>query len=108
MDLSPEGFQHVDEIVELFFAYVEMLRGEGVKQWVFQECSALAGIGFRFRENEQPSSAVVKIVGNLCHYPITDCLSGPFLSPDYKPELIERVLEKVKPENMVVSIQPLY
>ena len=36
---------HVEDIVEIIFQYIAMLRREGPKEWIFKECSVSAPCG---------------------------------------------------------------
>ena len=49
MDLSPQGDEHVDEILPLIFQYLAMLRASPPPRWVFDECVAIGEMGFRFK-----------------------------------------------------------
>ena len=37
VDLTEVGIEHTDEIVELTFQYLEMIRQKGIQKWVFEE-----------------------------------------------------------------------
>merc|ERR1719245_643363 len=53
VDLTEEGIEHVDDIIELVYQYLAMLRKEGPKQWVFEECRDLHAMQFRFKDKER-------------------------------------------------------
>ena len=51
MDLSPQGDEHVDEILPLIFQYLAMLRASSpLPRWLFDECAAIGEMGFRFKD----------------------------------------------------------
>jgi insulysin len=51
--------------------YINMLRREGPKEWIFKEYGELAKMHFRFKDREIPRSCVVNVVDDLlvmCNY----------------------------------------
>jgi insulysin len=83
VDLTEEGNQHTDDIVDLifqvqklhiffvmlglmiFFQYINMLKREGPQEWIFEEYGELAKMHFRFKDREIPRSLVVNVVDDL-------------------------------------------
>ncbi|XP_021926557.1 insulin-degrading enzyme isoform X2 [Zootermopsis nevadensis] len=104
VDLTEEGIEHVDDIVKLVFQYVNMLKQDGPKEWIFQEYKDIISMHFRFKDKESPRSYVSNIVHNLHDYPLEEVLSGCFLISDWKPDLIEMVLGYLTPENIRVAV----
>ncbi|XP_059471054.1 insulin-degrading enzyme isoform X2 [Neocloeon triangulifer] len=104
VDLTEKGLEHTDDIVDLIFQYINMLRKEGPKEWIFNEFSEIAKMNFRFKDKEMPRSYAVNLVDNLLDYPIDEVLTGHYLVSEWKPELIEQLLSKLTPENCRVGI----
>lgn len=86
------------------FQYIALLRLKGPQEWIHRECEELYEMGFRFKDKENPQSLVNNLAQSLQHYPMEHALKGPFLMPDYRPDLIEMVLNHLKPDNMVVAV----
>lgn len=40
---------HVDEIVELLFEYIGLIKHEGIQEWIHNECHDLSMISFKFK-----------------------------------------------------------
>ncbi|KAK6178603.1 hypothetical protein SNE40_013354 [Patella caerulea] len=104
VDLTEEGLEHVDDIVTLIYQYINMLKNEGVKEWIFNECKDLSAMTFRFKDKEKPQSYTSKQSGFLHEFPLPEVLSGPYLLTKYQPELVDMVLEKLIPENMRILV----
>lgn len=51
MELSPEGLDHTDEIMKLFFQYIKMLHDVGPQEWIHREVEGLNKVHFRFQVN---------------------------------------------------------
>lgn len=71
MDLTHLGVDHVDEIVTIIFQYLNMLRKEGSKKWIFDECSILKDITFDYKEKEKPRDYVSTLAFYAHEYSIS-------------------------------------
>ncbi|KRK02280.1 insulin-degrading enzyme isoform X2 [Drosophila yakuba] len=97
VDLTQEGLEHVDDIVKIVFQYLEMLRKEGPKKWIFDECVKLNEMRFRFKEKEQPESLVTHAVSSMQIFPLEEVLIAPYLSNEWRPDLIKGLLDELVP-----------
>ncbi|KAG8523499.1 Insulin-degrading enzyme [Galemys pyrenaicus] len=95
---------HVEDIILHMFQYIQKLRAEGPQEWVFQECKDLNAVAFRFKDKERPRSYTSKIAGVLHYYPLEEVLTAEYLLEEFRPDLIEMVLDKLRPENVRVAI----
>jgi secreted Zn-dependent insulinase-like peptidase len=96
----------LDEIVKLIFQYLNLIRDLGVKATVFEELKDLRDIEFRFEDEESPISLVKKLSSALRFYPMEDVLtaSSGVMNGEYRPDLINYVLEMLNPKNVRVVI----
>ncbi|KAK2166408.1 hypothetical protein LSH36_39g02052 [Paralvinella palmiformis] len=104
VDLSEEGIEHTDDIVALTFQYLNMLRKAGPQEWVFRECQNLNSMAFRFKDKERPRNYTCSVAGALHDYPLKEVLSGGYLIDEWRPELINTVMEKLTPESIRVMV----
>ncbi|XP_056465442.1 insulin-degrading enzyme isoform X1 [Gadus chalcogrammus] len=104
VDLTEEGLLHVDDIIFHMFQYITKLRTEGPQEWVFQECKDLNNVAFRFKDKERPRGYTSKVAGLLHYYPLEDTLAAEYLLDDFRPDLIEMVLDKLRPEHVRVAV----
>ncbi|XP_075072253.1 insulin-degrading enzyme isoform X1 [Mixophyes fleayi] len=104
VDLTEEGLLHVDDIIFHMFQYIQKLRTEGPREWVFQECKDLNAVAFRFKDKEHPRGYTSKVAGLLHYYPLEEVLAAEYLLEEFRPDLIEMVLDKLRPENVRVAI----
>lgn len=56
VDLSKEGFENVEEIIKIIFQYINMLKSNGPKKWIFEEYCNLSEMQFRFKDKDTPLS----------------------------------------------------
>ncbi len=104
MELTAEGMKHVREIVDAFFAYADLLRREGVESWRYQELKRLQALDFRFQEKEAPADYAVELSSRLLDYPPADLLTAGKLFERFDPELIERMLAGLIPQNLSLTL----
>ncbi|XP_032409746.1 insulin-degrading enzyme-like isoform X2 [Xiphophorus hellerii] len=104
VDLTEEGLLHVEDIIFHMFQYIQKLRTEGPQEWVFDECKDLSKVAFRFKDKERPRGYTSKVAGLLHYYPLEEVLAAEYLLEDFRPDLIEMVLDKLRPENVRVAV----
>uniref|UniRef100_A0AAX7VC14 Insulin-degrading enzyme n=1 Tax=Astatotilapia calliptera TaxID=8154 RepID=A0AAX7VC14_ASTCA len=104
MDLTEEGLLNIEDIIFHMFQYIQKLRSEGPQEWVFNEYKDLKKVAFRFKDKERPRDYTSKIAGLLQHYPLEEVLSAEYFLEDFKPDLIEMVLDKLRPEHVRVIV----
>ncbi|CAK1587423.1 unnamed protein product [Parnassius mnemosyne] len=104
VDLTEDGLEHVDDIVNLVFQYISMLRAEGAQRWVWDEQRELMATEFRFKDVQEPRSFAVGHVHLLQEFPMEDVLSAYYLMTEWRPELIEELLDQLTPDNVRVGI----
>ncbi|XP_059421799.1 insulin-degrading enzyme isoform X1 [Carassius carassius] len=104
VDLTEEGLLHVEDIIFHMFQYIQKLRTEGPQEWVFQECKDLNTVAFRFKDKERPRGYTSKVAGLLHYYPLEEVLAAEYLLEEFRPDLIEMVLDKLRPENVRVAV----
>uniref|UniRef100_A0A671U714 Insulin-degrading enzyme n=1 Tax=Sparus aurata TaxID=8175 RepID=A0A671U714_SPAAU len=104
VDLTEEGLLHVEDIIFHMFQYIQTLRTEGPQEWVFDECKDLNKVAFRFKDKERPRGYTSKVAGLLHYYPLEEVLAAEYLLEDFRPDLIEMVLDKLRPEHVRVAV----
>lgn len=98
ISLTEEGLEKIDEIVEYIFQYIKMLQERKPDKWIFDELYNLNELGFRFKDKEDPTSLVNNLSDALHLYPLEEVLSAPWLSDDWRPDLITDLLDCFMPE----------
>lgn len=104
VDLTPEGIDHVDDIIYLLFQYINMLREKGPQKWIFEEYSELFNMHFRFKDKQSPRNYVSNLVVKLSDYEMEDVLAGGYKLTEWKPDLINELLGYLSPENVRAAV----
>ncbi|KAJ8317306.1 hypothetical protein KUTeg_005210 [Tegillarca granosa] len=101
VDLTEEGLEHIDDIITLTYQYINMLKKDQPQEWVFKECQDLSAMTFRFKDKEKPRAYAQHLSSSLHEkYPMQEVLSGPYLLSEFRPDLINMILELLTPNNM--------
>ena len=76
ISLTPQGLEHQQKIVEMFFAWVELIREQGIERWRYDERAQLSAIAFRFQEKQNPVGYVASLSSMMQRYPVGRCVAG--------------------------------
>lgn len=104
VDLTEDALNRLDEIPQLVFQYINLLKIEGPKEYVFEENKRLGFIKFNFMEKSNPMDYVLKLTSSMHYFPFEDILSANILLENYNPQLITEMLSYLTPENCSIAI----
>ena len=104
MALTKQGLEQQDTILSLVFAYIDKVRENGISEQCFEEMRKLADIDFRFKEKNDPVYQVMRLAGQLQHYPTADILRAPWLLESYAPDQYRQILEQLTPNNLLLFV----
>lgn len=105
VSLTEEGVVNQQRVLQLLFSYLEMLREQGPKEWLYDEQAQLAQLAFRFQEKGSPMGYVSAISGGMHTYDPIDVLQGGYLMSDYQAPMLEELLGNMVPVNALVELQ---
>ncbi|XP_037939985.1 insulin-degrading enzyme isoform X2 [Teleopsis dalmanni] len=97
VNLTQEGMNHIDDVINIIFQYIQLLRQEEPKKWIFDECCNINEMRFRFKDKEQPDTLVQNAVTAMQIYPLEQVLSAPYLTKEWRPDLIIDLLTELVP-----------
>ncbi|KAK4883510.1 hypothetical protein RN001_006829 [Aquatica leii] len=104
VDLTEEGMFHTNDIIKLVFQYLNMLKSHGPLQWIQEEQKQISAMIFRFKDKESPRSYIAGNVHYLHEYPMEELLVSHFLLSEWKPDIINNLLNDFKPENVRIGV----
>eukprot|EP00283_Hemiselmis_rufescens_P014323 CAMPEP_0173441206 /NCGR_PEP_ID=MMETSP1357-20121228/23831_1 /TAXON_ID=77926 /ORGANISM="Hemiselmis rufescens, Strain PCC563" /LENGTH=1140 /DNA_ID=CAMNT_0014406771 /DNA_START=93 /DNA_END=3515 /DNA_ORIENTATION=+ len=102
--LTRDGEKHRDEVVEIVFSYLAMLRDTGIPSYSGDELVELNALGWRFQEQTRPQEFVTDAALNM--HRIGDpskYISAPVRFTAYDLEASNRLLAKLTPEACLVT-----
>ncbi|KAJ9080454.1 metalloprotease [Entomophthora muscae] len=62
-ELTPEGYEHVQDVIETIFQYIELIKKNGVNKDLFDELKSIYDLTFRFQEKSNISNYVSRLAG---------------------------------------------
>ncbi|NCG19238.1 MAG: peptidase M16, partial [Rhodobacterales bacterium] len=98
-DLTEEGYQHIDDIVDLTFQYARLVAKDGVKAAYHNERAQIAALGFQFSSERSPSSAV-RQARLLQSYPPEHFNNVEAVYGDFDADLVNVYLDAMVPRNL--------
>ncbi|KAF9547358.1 Insulinase (Peptidase M16) [Mortierella hygrophila] len=105
VSLTKEGLLHCEEIVEIVFQFIKLLKQEGVVPHIFDEVTSLASTAFRFKEMMQPADYVVAQAGAMQRgYAPEWVLSGSELIRGNEPQIIQQFINELQVDTWVGRI----
>lgn len=102
--LTETGWAKVDEIVDLTYAWIDLIRREGIEEWRYREEARRLALGFRFLEELAPLTTVVAAAEGLLYYAPEDVLRANYLLASFDEPLIRRYADRLVPTNSLVGI----
>ncbi|KAI8077795.1 Metalloenzyme, LuxS/M16 peptidase-like protein [Halteromyces radiatus] len=105
VDLTEQGLEHYEDVVIAFFQYVDMLKKNGTKKWIFDEVQSLSAIEFKFSEKSSPSQYTSWLTQCMqAEYPPHMTISGSSLLRTYDPKLIDEHLNLLNIHNFRLTL----
>ena len=101
---TEDGLDHRDEVVASVFAYLDLIREEGIEPRYHEELARMARIGFRFMDEAGPRSHAVSLASALHVYPVREVLTAPWHYGDFDPALERRFLSMLAPDRVLVTV----
>lgn len=103
IELTESGLAHYDQVVGLFFSFIEELKKNGVREELYEEEGRLATTDFRFREFGEPIHEAMRLAARMNDYPMIHLLDGPYRYDQFNPELIRQYLGQLSPDNLILT-----
>ncbi len=104
MELTESGMDQMNEITALVFDYLNLIRDQGIQQWMYEESGRIANLGFRYQEDFNPQSTVSGLASRIHDIPASDILNANYLYEEFDPELIAELLAEMTPDRLRQTI----
>ncbi|XP_045503200.1 nardilysin-like [Colias croceus] len=102
--LTKDGLDHIDEVLEAIFSYINMLRKIGPTERIFEEIKTIEETSFRFEEESQPADYVESLAENMQNLPPQHYITGDRLYYKYDPQGITDLLECMTADKVNIMI----
>lgn len=110
INLTDDGFRHLDDVLEATFAYLKFLQQTGPNERLFREYQTIAENCFRFANERNAEYVAWGCAKNLRLYAPQDVLNGEFLLYEYDAAAIQRAIDilNTRTFNIMVTAQQKY
>ncbi|WP_206484617.1 insulinase family protein [Thalassotalea sp. G2M2-11] len=98
--LTEIGEQHINEIIDIVFSYLALLKQQPLPEHFYQEKKAIAELSFQYHEKMKPLDSVSQLVINMHHYPEADYIFGDYAMDGLSEGTLTQLLTLFTPENM--------
>jgi len=98
--LTELGEQHINDIVDVVFSYIQLLKNNKIAQHYYQEKQEISQLSFTYHEKMRPIDSVSQLVLNMHHYPVDDYIYGDYMMTGMSDEHIEKLLNYLSADNM--------
>ena len=105
INLTPKGLENSDQVVALFFDFIQQLKTDGIRESLYREESQLAKLQFQFLAKQEPSHYVTALSQQMRKVPQEYWLSSAYHYDKFDAEQIAGFLAQITPQNMVLGIQ---
>jgi insulysin len=104
ISLTPEGDSTRDQVLVELFAWINLIREQGIEEWRQQEFEAMGDIAFKFAEKQKPAPYVTSIARAMHQFSGAEVLRAPYVVKEFDAKLVELVADKLKPSNMLLFV----
>ena len=101
---TESGLEHLNDVVAAVFAYLDLVREEGLEPRYHEELARMARIRFRYLEKSGARAHAVSLAAALHVYPVREVLTAPWRFDDFDPGLERRFLAALVPERVLVTV----
>ena len=104
MSLTQKGLDQYQDILDIVFDYIALLKQQGIKKLYFDEQATLFDIAFKFQEKSEPIHFTSSLAMALQETPPEKVLSEAYQLTDFNPELYLSFIHKLSPDNLLVAL----
>ena len=98
MDLTDQGVEEYENILGMLYAYIEVLKKEGVQKWLAEEQMKMSDINFQYKNKEDYSRFVFSLSERLFKYPYEHIVDGPHVISGFDEDRINKIIDVFTPE----------
>lgn len=85
MMLGEEGLKKTEEIVQMVFQYIALLKKEGTQKWIFEELKTISDIDFEFKDKDRPDAFVRSYAAKMHETQLEDILTCRRTLTEFRP-----------------------
>ena len=104
--LTKHGMEHTVDIITNIFQYINMLKRNGTQKWIWDQRTQMQDLHFCFMDIIDPVECTKSLASNLQAISTNPNVTSrnfiryAFVNDEYQPDLVDKLIEKLNPENM--------
>ena len=104
ISLTKLGLTQVDAITALVLEYADILRTQGIPEYLKKEQHLLNEMAFRYQEHGSISGYTTRLSSNMLYFPTNDIIYGDYRSDMPSDALLQTYLSKINANNMLRTL----
>ena len=102
--LTEKGIQDQDIVLASLFAYINLIKEQGINELQYSEQKKSLDNYFKFLPKRAGFNYVMSLSANMQHYPLQDLLSYSFRLDGFNPKFIKQLVDYLTPENSRIFV----
>jgi insulysin len=104
ISLTEKGLKEYERILEMVFAYIDMVRKHGIEKYTFEQAQVMAQINFDWKNPDEGMGFIAGKSALMHDYALEEIEKTPYLLTKYDPQAYKSVLATLVPENAMVVL----
>jgi insulysin len=104
MSLTQKGLDSYEDVLNILFDYIALLKQEGIQKLYFDEQSKLLNIAFKFQEKSEPIHYTSSLAMALQETTPEKVLVEGYELTNFNPDLYLEFIDKLIPSNMLIAL----
>ena len=98
--LTLHGVMQYENVIKALFRYIQLIKHEGPKEWIWQECQRIQNAVFKYGKKASAHNTVLMAAKNmLADIPSSWILSGPLVWREFNASRINECMQYLQPDN---------
>lgn len=102
--LTPEGLRRYPDVLAHVLGAIAKLRQTGIPRYLYEETRTLAALDFHYRERTGSAQRASRMSALMQELPLEELPEAAYLYQEYAPELYRALLERMTPDNMLITL----
>ncbi len=100
ISLTEKGLSHQDRVLDLFFAYVQILKNEGLKRYIYDEQKAILDIDYVYKDPREGMRVASRYAERMQYYKGEEIDKNDLLIQEYSEKDFRLFLDAITPKSM--------
>ncbi|GAB5558472.1 MAG: insulinase family protein [Synoicihabitans sp.] len=104
-DLTPHGAQNVQQVMEIFFAYLQHLRASPFPADFYADQARIASLEESYNDRGEGADLATELANNALYYPLPIAERAPLVWGEPDEAAYRNLLNALTPDNMLATFQ---